>query len=155
MRYLELAEQLRVLVATGDLGPGGALPSEAEIGRAQGVSRVTVRRALDVLRDEGVVASRKGAGWFVAVDPVRQALGRFSTVEAALEAAGLDASRRILEFGFEPAGADVANLLDLADDDTVLRVRRVNEAAGEPFAAVTVWVPEEWGAHLSRADVER
>jgi len=50
---------------------------------------------------------------FVAVDPVRQALGRVTTVEAALEASGAAAERRVLEFGFEPASAAVAASLAL------------------------------------------
>ena len=87
MRYLQLADAIRARVAAGDVGPGGALASEAELGRAYGASRVTVRRALDQLRREGLVVSRRGSGWFAALDPVRQPLGRVTTVEAAVEAA--------------------------------------------------------------------
>ena len=152
MRYLDLAEALRERIAGGVTG---ALPSEAELGREYGVSRVTVRRALELLRDEGLVTSRRGIGWFVAVDPVRQALGRVTTVEAALEAAGARAERRILEFVFEPAPADVAKTLDLPADGEVLRATRLNLADGEPFAVVTVWVAAALGANLSRAEVER
>ena len=129
--------------------------SEAELGREYGVSRVTVRRALELLRDEGLVTARQGVGWFVAVDPVRQSLGRVTTVEAALEAAGAASGRRVLEFTFEPALPDVAKTLDLPADGEVLRVTRLNLADGEPFAVVTVWVAAALGAQLSRADVER
>ena len=155
MRYLTLADSLRARLAAGGYGAGGALPSEATIGREHGVSRVTVRRALELLRSEGVVVSRQGAGWFVAADPVRQALGRFTTVEAALEAAGAQPRRRVLSFRYEPAGADVATALALAANDEVLRVRRLTTAGDQPFGVVTVWVPAELGAPLSRADVER
>ena len=62
---------------------------EAELGREYGVSRVTVRRALERAAGRRPrVTARQGVGWFVAVDPVRQSLGRVTTVEAALEAAG-------------------------------------------------------------------
>ncbi len=54
--------------------------------------------------------------------------------------------RRILDFGFVPAPPRVRNVLGVA---TVLEVRRLNLADGEPFARVTVWCPEELGAHLS------
>jgi GntR family transcriptional regulator len=91
----------------------------------------------------------------VALDPVHQPLGRVTTVEAALEAAGATPSRRVLEFAFEPATAEVAKTLRLAADAEVLRVTRCNLADGEPFAIVTVWVDATLGAHLSRADVER
>jgi GntR family transcriptional regulator len=152
MRYVDLADTLRNRIAGGDRG---ALPSEAELGREYGVSRVTVRRALELLRDEGLVSARQGVGWFVAVDPVRQSLGRVTTIEAALEAAGADAARRVLEFTFETAPPDVAKTLDLPADGEVLRVTRLNLADGEPFAIVTVWVAAALGAPLSRADVER
>jgi GntR family transcriptional regulator len=152
VRYLDLADALRERIVAG---ASGALASEADLGREFGVSRVTVRRALELLRDEGLVTARQGVGWFVAVDPVRQSLGRVTTVEAALEAAGARAERRVLEFTFEPAPPDVAKALDLPVDGDVLRATRLNLADGEPFAVVTVWVAAELGKHLSRADVER
>jgi GntR family transcriptional regulator len=152
MRYEEVADALREQIVAG---AGGALESEAELGREHGVSRVTVRRALELLRDEGLVTARQGIGWFVAVDPVRQSLGRVTTVEAALEAAGAVASRRVLEFSFETASSDIAKTLGLPVDGEVLRVARLNLADGEPFALVTVWVAAALGAALSRADVER
>ncbi len=152
MRYLDLASELRDEIATGVTG---ALPSEAELGERHGVSRVTVRRALELLRDEGLVASRRGAGWFVLSDPIRQPLGRVTTIEAALEAAGARPERRVLEFGFEPASPEIAKTLGLAADAEVLRVLRLNLADGEPFALVTVWLPAAVGDHVSRADVER
>lgn len=152
MRYEEVADTLREQIVAG---ASGALESEAELGREHGVSRVTVRRALELLRDEGLVTARQGIGWFVAVDPVRQSLGRVTTVEAALEAAGAVASRRVLEFSFETASTEIAKTLGVPADGEVLRVARLNLADGEPFALVTVWVAASLGAALSRVDVER
>jgi len=155
VRYLDLADALRARIAAGDVGPGGALPSEGELGRGYGTSRVTVRRALDILRREGLVTSRRGSGWFAAVDPVRQPLGRVTTVEAAVEAAGATPSREILSFGFVEATPAVAAALGADRGADVLCVERLNRADGEPFALVTVWVGADLGAELSRADIER
>lgn len=152
MRYLEIADAIRSLVAAGDYGASGVLPSEAELGRRFPASRVTIRKALEALRDEGVVTSRKGSGWFVAVDPLRQALGRFATVEAAMEAAGVDWRREVLEFVFEPPPPSVRSALGLPTSADVLRVQRLNLADGEPFALVTVWVPPELGERISRRE---
>lgn len=154
MRYREIADLLRMRLAGGDPGSGRALPSEADLGTEFGASRVTVRRALELLRVEGLVTSRQGSGWFVAADPVRQALGRITTVEAALEAAGATPQRRVLEFAFEPATVEVARALALARDADVLRVKRLNLADGEPFALVTVWLPGSIGALISRDEIE-
>ncbi len=154
MRYLDLADALRARIVARDLGPGGALAGEVELAREYGTSRVTVRRALDVLRQEGLVTSRRGAGWFAAVDPVRQPLGRVTTVEAAVEAAGGRPGRRVLSFGFVGAPAGVAGALEIERGVDVLRVERVNLADDRPFAWVTVWVRGDLGADVSRADVE-
>ena len=155
MRYLDLADALRARIVARDVGAGGALAGELELAREYGTSRVTVRRALDLLRQEGLVTSRRGAGWFAAVDPVRQPLGRVTTVEAAVEAAGARPGREILAFGFVDAPAAVADALHVDRGADVLRVERVNLADDEPFALVTVWVRADVGADVSRADVER
>jgi GntR family transcriptional regulator len=155
VRYLDLADALRARIVARDLGAGGALAGELELAREYGTSRVTVRRALDLLRQEGLVRSRRGAGWFAAVDPVRQPLGRVTTVEAAVEAAGARPGRRILAFGFVDAPPAVADALHVERTAEVLRVERVNLADDEPFALVTVWVRADVGADVSRADVER
>ena len=152
IRYREIAEDLAARLRAGELGAGRLLPSEATLCLRYAASRVTVRRALEALRGEGLVDSRQGFGWFVAADPLRQALGRLGTIEDQLAASGVVAERRVLDFAFVPAGPLVAAVLG---PGTVLEVRRLNLADGEPFARVTVWCPEGLGADLSRAEVER
>jgi GntR family transcriptional regulator len=151
VRYRTIADELRHRVQSGELAAGALLPSESELSAAYDVSRVTVRKALDVLREEGLVDSRQGFGWFVAADPVRQSLGRLGTIEAQLADLGVSSERRVVGFRFTAAPAWVERVLGVA---TVLEVRRVNHADGQPFARVTVWCSEEVGARLSRADVE-
>jgi GntR family transcriptional regulator len=152
IRYRAIADVLRRRVESGEFSAGRLLPSEAELSASYAASRVTVRRALEALRDEGMVDSRQGFGWFVAADPVRQSLGRLGTIEAQLADSGVESERRVLDFRFVAAPARVRQLLGV---DEVLEVRRLNLADGQPFARVTVWCPAELGAGLSRADVER
>jgi len=151
-RYQAIADDLRRRIEAGAVGPGRLLPSEAELSADYGASRVTVRRALERLREEGLVESRQGLGWLVASDPLRQTLGRLGTIEAQLTGEGRRSERRVLDFRFTRPPTRVQRWLDA---DVVLRVRRLNLADGEPFALVTVWCPEALGAELSRADVER
>ena len=152
IRYREIAEAIRRRIEGGEFAAGRLLPSEAELGAAYEASRVTVRRSLEVLRDEGLVDSRQGFGWFVAADPLRQNLARLGTIEHQLTESGRASSRQVMEFGFAAAPPRAAEVLGAA---TVLEVRRRNLADGEPFALVTVWCPEDLGAELSRAAVER
>lgn len=152
IRYRAIAEDLRRQVSEGVLGAGRLLPSEAELGDSYGASRVTIRRALDVLRDEGLIDARQGFGWFVAVAPLRQSTARLGTIEEQLIDSGIRPERQILEFAFEVGDDDIARLLGTKE---VLRVKRLNLADGEPFAVVTVWCRADLGQNLSRADVER
>jgi GntR family transcriptional regulator len=152
IRYQQIAEDLRSRVGRGEFGAGKLLPSESELSGAYAASRITIRKALEVLRDEGLVDARQGFGWFVAADPLRQSLGRLGTIEAQLAASGVRSERRVLDFGFVPAPPRARQVLGAA---TVLEVRRLNLADGEPFARVTVWCPDDLGASISRDDVER
>jgi GntR family transcriptional regulator len=152
IRYRAIADDLRQRVSAGEFAAGRLLPSESELSASYAASRITVRKALELLRDEGLVDARQGFGWFAAVDPLRQALGRLGTIEGQLTASGMRSDRRILGFRFVAAPPRARQVLGT---DSVLEVRRLNLADGAPFARVTVWCPEDLGARLSRADVER
>ena len=150
IRYQEIADELRQRLASA--GVGRVLPSESELSAEFKVSRVTIRRALEILRDEGLVDARQGFGWYMAGDPVRQHLDELGTIEGQLEERGIRTERRVIEFDFRVAPPRVAAVLGT---DQVLRVKRLNLADDTPFAVVTVWCPAELGHHLSRRDVER
>lgn len=150
IRYQEIAEQLRQRALVSPAG--SVLASEAEMSLEFAASRVTIRRALELVREDGLIAARQGFGWFVATDPVPQSLESLATIESHIEGVGKLSERKIEEFAYESAPERVRRVLGV---DHVLRVKRVNLADGEPFAVVTVWCPAELGAHLSPKDVER
>lgn len=157
IRYQLIAEDLRSQLFTGlsagqKLSSARLLPSESELSTQYQASRVTIRRALELLRAEGLIESKQGFGWLVATEPLRQNLSHLGTLEAQLLAAGIRSDRQILSFGFVAAPQRVAEVLG---ETNLLEVRRLNLADGQPFARVTVWCPEALGASLSRDDVER
>ena len=94
IRYQEIAAELRELAASRPAG--SLLPSESELSARFGASRVTVRRALELVKDEGLIAARQGFGWFVATEPVRQRLEHLGTIEDQLEGGGRHAERRVV-----------------------------------------------------------
>lgn len=150
IRYQEIADSLRERARAA--APGSLLPSESELSVEFHASRVTVRRALEIVRDDGLISARQGFGWFVATEPVRQRLERLGTIEGHLMESGRATARHVIEFAFVPSPPHVRDVLGVPQ---VLRVKRVNLADGEPFAVVTVWCPAELGRRLSRDDVER
>ena len=151
IRYRKIADDLRVQIMAGEFAPGAVLPSETELGVIYEASRVTIRKALNVLRDERLVGSKQGFGWFVDGGTVRQSLGELGTIEGQLRRQGKRSRRQVVSFRFVAADPHAVEVLGV---ETVLEVVRVNFADEVPFAHVTVWCPEALGAGLSRDDVE-
>jgi GntR family transcriptional regulator len=149
--YQRIADDLRRRVKDGEFGRGHVLPSEAEFASGYGASRLTVRRALGILRDEGLVDARRGFGWFVAAHPLEHTLGHLGTIEEQVARSGGSSERNVLKFEFVVARGRVAETLGVP---RVLRVDRVNTADGETIARVVAHVPEDVAAGLSLAQVK-
>ena len=152
IRYQTIADDLRGRLQGQDFASARVLPSESDLSSQYSASRVTVRRALELLRSEGLIESKQGFGWLVAAEPLQQQLSHLGTLDAQLAAAGIRSDRKILSFGFVTAPEHVAAVLG---ETNLLEVRRLNLADGQAFARVTVWCPEALGSSLSRDDVER
>jgi GntR family transcriptional regulator len=156
-RFAALAAELRERIALGDFARSGGLESEAELGRRYDVSRVTVRRALELLRDEGLITARRGSGWYVvsgASFGQTLALGSFQHARSAVADAGVALTRKITGYEYRPAPADVAELLEVPPGSEGLRVRAVRYAGRNPLDVVTEWVPLRFATPVSRADAE-
>lgn len=149
--YLEIAETLRRKIESGEFRPGSVLPSEASLGKTHQASRVTVRKALEVLRSESLVESKQGFGWVVAAEPFTQSLDELESIERQLAKSGKSSEREILDFKFVDASAEVAATLG----SRVLEVARINRVDGQPFGLVVVWCREDLGVDLSRSQVSR
>jgi GntR family transcriptional regulator len=159
-RFAAIAQELRERIALGEFDPLGAVESEAALCRRHAVSRPTVRRALETLREEGLVESRQGAGWFTVGSAFHQrvAIGTFRHAGSAVVEAGREWSRRVVEFGFVGAGevpAGIARLLGLAADGTALRARSVRTVDGEGLDVALEWVPATLAGRISRDDAGR
>ena len=154
IRYREIADDLRRRVEAGEFAAGRLLPSEAELSGAYSASRVTIRKALEELRDEGLIDARQGFGWFVADDtgaPVARPSGHAS--RSSSRSPARRSQRKILDFGFIKPPARVRQVLGV---DKVLQVRRLNLADGRALRPRHGVVPGgARRATLSRAQVEQ
>lgn len=82
-RYRQIADELRMLIASGTLKPGDALPTEMELCEAKDISRHTAREALRILTEDGLIARRRGAGTVVTTPPAAafaQPIGDFESI---------------------------------------------------------------------------
>jgi GntR family transcriptional regulator len=123
-RVLELVEPLSV---------GDAIPSERQLGIDLGVSRLTVRAALDELVREGYLVRRRGAGTFVAQPKVAKGID-ISSFSDDMRARGLTPGSRTLDLRTELAGARLGRILHVSPGEQILSVKRLRLADGEPMA---------------------
>lgn len=144
-KYQQLAAILRRRVQSGDLLPGSQLPSEAELIEQYRTGRSTVRRALGVLRNEGLLVSEQGRGVFVTDNrPILYEASKFGSRRTRLEsgtdayttmveAQGVRSTHQVVSCEVLDADEEVASLLGLDSDDVrVLARRRVIYVNGSP-----------------------
>lgn len=149
--FLSLREQ----IANGRLTQGEKLPGEEQLAEKYGVSRVTVRRALDVLAGRGLVERRAGSGTKVAASAAEKqpVVMDFTTLLPQLVEIGRRTSISLLAFGFDSPPGFVADALDLAEDETTQIATRMRSADGVPFSYLTTYVPAGIAASFSRDDL--
>ncbi len=139
MKYLTVRDHLRGLIADG-LAVGEAIPSERELCDQFGVSRMTVRQAVDALVVEGLLERVQGRGTFVAQPKVDLQL-RLVSFPEEMRRRGMEPSLRVLAAERMPAPPHVADALDLRAGGEVYYLRRLRMADGSPMAVEENWVP--------------
>lgn len=112
---------------------GDQFPPERDLARELGVSRMTLRRAIDELVARGTVRRRPGTGVFALRPKLGQSLVASSFTQDML-ARGMRPGARTLAFESAPAGARIAQELHLHEDDEVVSVTRLRLADEEPLA---------------------
>lgn len=138
--YMQLAQTLRRQIVDGKILAGEALPSERDLCTLMGASRVTVRKAINLLIEEGLLSRRQGSGTYVT--PRIQAPGSFLTsFSEDAEARGETTSTLWVEKTHGVAGQDDARLLEVPVGDAIVRLSRVRMADGEPLAIENAIVP--------------
>ncbi|WP_395831115.1 GntR family transcriptional regulator [Elstera sp.] len=141
--YLRLQEQIKTAIEAGKLKPLEALPGERDIAESFNVSRVTVRKAISGLVEQGLLTQRQGSGTFVAVPPqrVEQPLSRLTSFTEDMRLRGLEASVVWLGRTVSLASPQEAMRLSLSPSDTVARLRRLRFANKVPMAIECATVP--------------
>ncbi len=139
--YKQLIDLLRHQIDRGDIRVGDRIPSEAQLGKAYGVSRITIRQALGELERAHLLERVPGKGTFVRDRPPKaQRIPRLSGFGENMQAIGMTPSYRTLHADHSRAPTHVADKLRLADGDVFL-VERVLLADGRPVGVHTSYLP--------------
>lgn len=138
-KYLKVRDYLVSLTAD-ELKVGDPIPSERALTQRFGVSRMTIRHAIDSLVSEGILEKVQGRGTFVSA-PRMDFEVRLSTFGEQMHRLGLSASTIVLESGAVAAPAEVASVLGISPGSQVHHLRRQRHADGKPMAVEEAWIP--------------
>jgi DNA-binding GntR family transcriptional regulator len=138
--YYQLAQNMETAIRSGRLSSGTHLDNEFELARQLKVSRPTVRRAIAVLANRGLVIRRHGIGTLVVPTLVRRPV-RLSSLYDDLKEAGQTPATRVLAFETVPAPVEVASSLQLSKGARVLHFERLRLAGDQPVALMRNFLP--------------
>lgn len=152
--YYQVEQDLASLIADGTLAPGSQLPSEEELVQKYGVSRTTVRKAVQELERLGLIEIRRGRGTFVRSEKITQEFTELTGFVEDMVAAGRRPSAKVLGKMTVEADEGVARQLRVPIGTEVMRIRRVRMADEEPVSLDETYLPIDLGRKVVENDLE-
>jgi GntR family transcriptional regulator len=155
--YYQLENVLREKIASGAFAPGERLPTESELIKQYGDSRITVRQALGTLAEEGMIERQQGRGTFVAQRRTRKlkfdGITHLTGSLDELIEMGMDASVKILEFNRVEADKNEAEIFKVKIGTPIYRLKRLRLFDGKPYSLIVNYLPEEIGSQLTEEEL--
>lgn len=139
--WRQIADALAAEIDAGGFPPNAQLPTEAALAARFGVNRHTVRRALGVLAERGLVRAAQGRGTFVEARPIPYAIGPRTRFSENIARAGREAWGELIAAETVRADAATAEALGLAPGAAVLELRTRHRADGVPISTARTWLP--------------
>lgn len=144
--YLELADKLRHDIETGVYAIGDRMPSEPSLCETTGYSRSTVRKALQLLVEQGFVTKSQGKGTFVSdipqrVESARRMTPTFRSFTENARSLGGNPDTRTIDIRTVHPTPGLADFFGVEEQDEVFEATRLRSVDGEPACLETIWLP--------------
>lgn len=139
--YLQIAGQLRLNIQEAVFKVGDRLPTETELSERFGVNRHTLRRAIEVLRQEGIVGVERGRGTFVMADPIAMPIGKRVRFNEALKAQSLQPVWQVLRIVEINADARLSKRLEIDIGASVILFERLSSIDDIPISISSSYFP--------------
>ncbi|MDP2018466.1 GntR family transcriptional regulator [Hydrogenophaga sp.] len=149
-RYASLAQALRARVIAGEWSPGSALPAESQLATEHSVALGTMRRALELLAEQGFIERIHGKGTFVRQGLSGATMLRFFRFDSGTGEVPLS---RILQRSRVNAPAAVSRVLGIGTGEPVLRLHRLRLMGGQPRLFEELWLPLDLFEPLAEDDL--
>ncbi len=138
--YFQVAAQLEQAIVDGELVPGERIPNEMTLADELGLSRPTMRQALQTLVDKGMLVRKRGVGTQVVKSQIRRQV-ELTSLNDDLIRTGQDPSTRVLSLGREPADPATAAELRIKASEPIWRVERLRSIGEQPLALMSNVIP--------------
>jgi GntR family transcriptional regulator len=139
--YFQLKRAIEERIEAGSWAPDAQLPSERQLCDQFGISRITVRQALDELVREGRLVRSHGRGTYVAQPHLRKPVDPLVSFTYDMQSHGMQAGARVLRFDVVAPPPHVMAALELGPADNMILLKRLRLANGRPMAVETVHLP--------------
>lgn len=142
--YQQIFEEIKSAIESGEYAPKQRIPSEPELSERYGVSRITVRRAVEELCSEGYLIKQQGRGTFVSMPRINRRLLQYEFARSFTQVCkdnGMEAGARLVSRSIVPVRSEEARMLGLFDDALLLYIQRVRTADGQPIFEENVFLP--------------
>ena len=151
--YFQVSQHMQRAIEDGGIPNGTLFDNEISLAAQLGVSRPTMRRAMQELVDSGLVVRRRGIGTRVVQPKVRRPM-ELTSLYDDLAGSGQAPTTKVLDIGPYEADREVAASLGVPIDTPVLRIVRLRSAKGRPIAKLTNFLPDRVG-RLEAEDLEQ
>lgn len=154
-RYYKIYRLLKQTIENREFGDNEPLPSENALSQTYQVSRLTIRRSLELLQREGLIERHQGLGTFPITANIKaQPLpADINKLLAHLSNMGASTRAQLLDFGYETPNADTRRQLELATNAKVQKAIRVRYHDQAPFSYLITYVPEHIGKRYTEQDL--
>jgi DNA-binding GntR family transcriptional regulator len=150
--WRKAADAILQEIASGKLASGARLPAERDLFTRMSISRVTLRRALQSLVEEGVLTPSHGRGWYVSAKVPKEFPNTLESFSETARRLGLTPSSDVLRAEQAPASLDEAEELSIAPGATLFHLQRIRRLDQVPVAVDTSFFAAALVPDLSRID---
>ena len=151
--HIQVRDQIREQIEEGIYQPGDEMPSEIQLAKEYGINRLTVHNAITALVNEGQIKRIQGKGLYVAGKLKERNLGELGGfTRTVLKEEGFP-GRKLLFREVRPAGVKYAKLLDVAETDRIIYLRRLFLLNNEPHSIEETYIPYEVCPELEKVDL--
>ncbi|KRM18281.1 UbiC transcription regulator-associated [Ligilactobacillus hayakitensis DSM 18933 = JCM 14209] len=151
--YIQIHNHIKKDIESGRWKIGEKIPPERELSKAFGVSRMTLRQAIQTLVDEGILERKVGSGTFVARKKVQEKMIGITSFTEITESQGKTPTSKTVSYLVTTPSLSESEALSLSDQQKVLRMERIRYADKLPICFEVATVPYDLVSQFEKSEI--